>query len=233
MYDVGAGVDTSGFQAETPSHDDWKNTWDPIQPVHAGDASELANVQSTYGSFSGFIDSLMTQILGKNNPARSDPSVLKVIAQYAARPDMTPAELQNLLQATDWYSKNTQGQLEWNGLSQAEQQKRLADTASRMADTWMEYGGLPVDTNDPRIANYVQQVASGEMGYGAFTEVVKKARPARTPTRSTAARPGTRNVPGSRTASTSRTRHSTCVISLTSGASPCRCRAPWIGPARS
>lgn len=175
MYDVGAGVDTSGFQAETPSHEDWKNTWDPVQPVHAGDASELANVQSTYGSFSGFIDSLMTQVLGKNNPARSDPSVIKVIAQYAARPDMTPAELQNLLQATDWYAKNTQSQLEWNGLSPAEQQKRMADTASRMADTWMEYGGLPVDTNDPRISNYVQQVASGQMGYGAFTEVVKSA----------------------------------------------------------
>jgi hypothetical protein len=152
-----------------------RNDWDALGTVNAGSSNELQTVQTTFGTYRAFWDSILGQVMGYNNPARTDPEVQKVIAEFAARPDMSMTELQNKLQATSWFQTHTSSQLEWNGLSEAEKRKRLDDTASRMIATWQQYGGVFIDSSDPRIANYVERVASGELGFGAWTETVKQA----------------------------------------------------------
>lgn len=144
-----------------------------LNRVMAGDAAELATVSVSFGSFRQFWDSILGQVMGYNNPARNDAGVLAVIAEFAARPDMTEAELQNRLQATDWFQNRTQKELEWNSLSEAERDKRRQDEAVRMADTYFQFAGERPDPNDPRIRNYLDQVASGKMGYGQYSEIVK------------------------------------------------------------
>jgi len=141
--------------------------------VYAGDAAELATVTRAFGTFQGMWDSIIGQVLGYNNPAKDDPGVLQVIAEFAARPDMSDAELQNRLQATEWFQNRTTQELEWNSLSAEERRLRLEETAARMAGTVFQFQGQDVDTSDPRIANYVEQVASGKLGFGAYTEIIK------------------------------------------------------------
>jgi len=180
VFDVG-GVQLAYDLANTNAN--WKNLpvhkvtqaeWQRLGTVNAGLAAELQTVQSTFGNFRSYWDSILSQVMGANNPARNDPEVLKVIAEFAARPDMSPVELQNKLQATQWWNTKTTAELEWNGLADGEKDRRRQDTAARMSETWFQYMGVPVGTNDPRIKNYLEDVASGKMGYGAFTEVVKK-----------------------------------------------------------
>lgn len=144
--------------------------------VLAGNAEELRDLSLSYGSYREFFDTIITTVMGANNPARNDPAVLAVLAQYAGRPDMTEAELQGLLRATPWYQQHTQGQLEWNSLSDAERRVRTDNMAARMIDTWFEFTGETVPITDPRIQNYVEQLASGATGYGAWTEGTVKAQ---------------------------------------------------------
>jgi hypothetical protein len=146
---------------------------DPNTVTNGGSIDKMGPVGNTYSSFQEFWDSAIMAHMGQNNPARSDPGVLKVLAKLVGRPDMGDAELQGLLQQTDWYQHHTQGQLAWNDLSGSEQSLRRADMADKMAQTYMQYLGTPVDVNDPRITNYLDKVASGQMGYGEFTEAVK------------------------------------------------------------
>lgn len=148
-----------------------------IGAVNGGDATELAPISTMYGgSYKAFWDSIVGQVMGYTNPAKDDPEVRKVLAEFAARPDMAPQELQNRLEATTWWRTRSQGQIEWNGLSDGEKTKRRDEVAAQMAQAWAQYTGQPVGATDPQIQNYVEKVASGEMGMGAWTEaVVKKA----------------------------------------------------------
>ncbi len=166
-----SAVDISGASVTKMSQADWQST----AAVDAGLADELGTVGSTYGSYKGFWDSIVGQVMGYNNPAKDDPEVRRVLAEFAGRPDMNPLELNNKLQATAWWKSRTLGQLDWNGLADGEKAKRRDDTANRMADTWKQYTGQPVTASDPMIQNYLEQVASGQMGFGSWTEsVVKK-----------------------------------------------------------
>jgi hypothetical protein len=179
VFDVG-GV-RLGYKIDlTPGAVDWKSR--PLQVIsqadfatviNAGDSGELGTVTETFGNFKGFWDSVLAQVMGPFNPARNDPEVIRVLAEFAARPDMDPAELQNKLQRTQWYQQHTQSELEWNGLSAAEQQLRRDEAAARASDTWFQYAGERIDPNDPRIKNYVDQLASGKLGWGAFSQIVK------------------------------------------------------------
>jgi hypothetical protein len=141
--------------------------------IMAGDAAELAGVTRTFGTFGAMWDSIVGQVMGYNNPAKDDPEVLAVLAEYAGRPDMSEAELQNKLQATSWYQGRTSSELEWNSLSQAERQSRLDETASRMVSTVFQFAGADVDPSDPRVANHLEAVASGRLGFGAWTQIIK------------------------------------------------------------
>jgi hypothetical protein len=142
--------------------------------IRGGNALELATTVVTFGTFGAQWDAIINTVMGSNNPARHDPEVLRVIAEFAGRPDMTEAELQNRLQATQWYQTRTQGELEWNSLSEAERRTRLDETATRMIGTVFQFAGANVDRNDPRVANYVEDVASGKIGFGAWTEIIKQ-----------------------------------------------------------
>lgn len=158
-------------QVERVSNEEWNRRYP--NAVGAGDATELGTTAMSFGSFQGQWDAIINQVMGFNNPARNDPEVLRVIAELAGRPDMSEAELQNRLQATQWFQQRTSEELEYNSLSEAEKQKRRDETAARMVATVMQYAGENVDAKDPRVANYLEQVASGKMGFGAFTEVIK------------------------------------------------------------
>jgi hypothetical protein len=149
--------------------------WNQMRVVDAGSTDELATVTSTFGNYRSYWDSILGQVMGYNNPARNDPEVLRVLAEFSARPDMEPAELQNKLQATQWFQQRTQGELEYNSLSEAEKSKRQDDARARALEIWQQYLGQRLGEGDPRVANYVEQLASGKLGWGAFTELVKKA----------------------------------------------------------
>lgn len=168
----GADVDLTGLPVEQVNGDQLAQ-WNAVD---GGNASELGAVTSTYGSYKAFWDSILGQVMGYNNPAKDDPEVRRVLADFAARPDMAPAELQNRLEATAWWKTRSAGELEWNGLADGEKQKRRDDMAAKMADTWAQFTGEPITADDPRIQNFVENLASGKMGFGSWTEqVVKKA----------------------------------------------------------
>jgi hypothetical protein len=165
-------VNTNDRPTTTVSGQDYAN----MGVVSGGNAEELRGFSTQWGNFNDFWQSTLDSVVGKTNPARNDPEVLRVIAEFAGRPDMSPQELNNKLQATQWYQSRTTGQLEWNGLADGEKQKRRDDAASRMVQTWFQFTGEALAPDDPRVQNYLEDIASGKMGYGKFTEdIVKKA----------------------------------------------------------
>lgn len=181
VYDIGNGVKLaynvmSGdsnwkqFNVQTVSSEQWQQ----MGVIYAGNVDELGTVNETFGNFRTFFDSILAQVMGPYNPARNDAEVLRVLAEFAARPDMSEAELQNKLQATQWYQNHTQSQLEWNGLPAAEQEKRRQEATARAIDTFRQYTGETLAENDPRIANYIEQLASGALGWGAFSQIARK-----------------------------------------------------------
>lgn len=150
--------------------------WAAMNSIEGGDAEELRTVTTDFGSFKGFFDKLLAEVFGPGNAAQNDPEVRRVLAEYAARPDMSNAELQNKLQTTQWYQTHTTSELDWNGLSQAEQQKRRDDMAATMSATWLQFTGENVAPDDPRISNYLEDLASGKRTIGAWTETVVKSQ---------------------------------------------------------
>jgi hypothetical protein len=145
-------------------------------PVDGGDAKELSTVSSSFGTFGKFWDSVINQVMGANNPAATDPEVRRVIAEFAGRPDMSQAELQNKLKATKYWQSKTEGELQWNSLSEAERVARRNDTASRMVSTWFQFAGQSLNTNDPLIRQHLDAVASGKMSFSQWTETFLKPR---------------------------------------------------------
>lgn len=150
---------------------DW---WSSQNFVDGGNAEELRDMGTTFGTFKEFFDSIVGQVMGYTNPAKDDPDVLRVLAEFASRPDMTAAELQNKLQATTWFQQHTQDELAWNSLGDAERQKRRDEMAAKMAQTWYQFTGESVAPDDPRILNYLEDVSSGKMGIGNWTETIVK-----------------------------------------------------------
>jgi len=151
-----------------------QDAFNQLGAVQAGDAEELRGMNTQYPSYKAFFDSILNTVMPAGSPARQDPSVLNVIAQRAARPDMSDQEFQNLLRGTTYWQQHTDMQRQYNDLSDAEKQKRRDDVAAQMAQTWFQYTGQPVDSTDPRLGNYVEQLASGQMGFGAWTERIVK-----------------------------------------------------------
>jgi hypothetical protein len=181
MFDVGgvkivytidatdARYDWSGRPVTTISRDEWT----PINAVPGGSAAELSTVTDTFGTYKSFWDSILGQVMGYNNPARNDPEVMRVIAEFAARPDMSEAELQNRLQRTGWFQRHTGSQLAWNSASEAEKQKLREQAVATIVESWWQFGGVRPGDDDPRVRNYVEDVASGKMSIGALNHLVR------------------------------------------------------------
>jgi hypothetical protein len=184
VYPLGAGV-TIRFNVTDPSQIAGRPVVDITaqhfaeryqKGVLGGDAKELTTVASSFGTFGKFWDSIINQVMGENNPAAKDPEVRRVIAEFAGRPDMSQAELQNKLKATKYWQTKTEGELQWNSLSEAERVARREDTAARMVSTWFQFVGTHANTYDPAIREHLEAVASGKMSFSSWTERYLKPR---------------------------------------------------------
>jgi lysophospholipase L1-like esterase len=181
LFDLGAGV-TISYGLPNDGTINWSaanaqqitaEEWLSLNTVDGGHGAELGTVTSTFGSYKNFWDSIVGQVMG-NNPAKDDPDVRRILAEYAGRPDMSTAELENKLTATAWYQGRTKGELDWNDLSSAEQDKRRQDQSAEMAKSVFQYLGVQADASNPLVANYVDQIASGKLGFGNWLETVVK-----------------------------------------------------------
>lgn len=139
-------------------------------PVDGGQVAELEEIPVAFGTYQAFTNAILDQMFAKGDPRRSDPEIMRVLATRAGRPDMTEAEFENLLKGTQYYQKRTETQLRWNDLSQAEQQLQIRDTAARMAQTYQAHVGSTVDVSNEWIRHHAERVASGEVGFGQWTE---------------------------------------------------------------
>lgn len=146
--------------------------------VDGGNAEELKSIPTGFGTYRAFWDSILNQTIGTTNPARNDPEVRRVLAEFAARPNMTEAEFDKRLKTTNWFQSRTERELRWNDLSEAQRQLEMQETASRLSDTWREFMGTTMSVSEllgPR-RQWVENVASGKVGMGWFIEDVVKPR---------------------------------------------------------
>lgn len=150
------------------------DTFAAIAAIDAGNAEELRGMTAQYPTYRQFFDAILAQVPDLGQEARNDPGVRAVLATFAGRPDMTMAELSNLLHQTEWYQSRTAGQLEWDSLSEEERRKRSDGMASQMQDAWFQYAGEAVDVTDPRIANYLEDLASGKNSLASWVQSVVK-----------------------------------------------------------
>lgn len=109
----------SGRPVERITQAQWNKKYGGRTPF-AGDVEELKSIPSGFGSYKEFWNSIVNQVIGSSNPARNDPEIMRVIAEIAGRPDMSAAEIENRLKATKYYQRRTEGELQWNSLSEAE-----------------------------------------------------------------------------------------------------------------
>lgn len=145
--------------------------------VRGGRAEELSGIGAQYGSYRNFWKSVLDSVLPADNPGRNDPGVLRVLLEYAARPDMERSELENKLTGTRFFQTRTAAQLEWNDLSEAERDKRRQDTAGRMRQAWLQLAGVEQEEMRAQvIQRNLEKVASGEMSFNSFVELVVKPR---------------------------------------------------------
>jgi hypothetical protein len=137
--------------------------------INGGDAEELKSIPTGFGTYGAFWNSIVDSVIGKTNPARNDPEVLAMLGEYAGRPDMTTAELQNKLQATKWFQSRTEQELEYNSLGAQEKIKRNEEMLARMNQANMEFrGGGP--TGWTANQSHVIEVASGKISWNQWLE---------------------------------------------------------------
>lgn len=178
---AGSGVNLAGRPVARMSQQQWKSTFG--ETVLGGDAAELAEIPTAFGSYRGYLDAILDQVFPKGDPRRTDPEVIRVLATRAGRPDMTEAEFENLLKGTNYYQSRTEGQLRWNDLSEAERKTQRDDMEARMTQTVLSLTGQEASriggtaggfVHNNTIKAHVEAVASGKMSYSAWTEQVVK-----------------------------------------------------------
>lgn len=144
------------------------------RPVMGGSAHELGAITNEWGTYRSFWENVLITHIGQNNPARNDPGVRRVLALYAARPDMSEAELRNRLEGTKWWKQRTEAELVWNDLSPAEQRMRRQDAAVQMAQVWFQLTGQQIGIREMLDSRWVNDVASGKITIGWWSELVVK-----------------------------------------------------------
>ena len=181
FYDLSEGAPRIGFRidtdvqlGQTPTTQMSQAEFDQMNLVDGGSAAELDSVVDRFDGPAGFQDMLnhVLDLTFGDNPARGDADVLRVMMEYVGRPDMTDQELDRLLQGTTWFQERTAGQLAWNDLSEAEQNQRVTETATRLGQVWFTYVGEAIDYRE--LAEDARKIASGEMGEGEWTESIAK-----------------------------------------------------------
>lgn len=135
-------------------------------------ARELQGIAQNWGSFENWYNHLMNVYI-RNEEARQDKGVQRLIMEMSFRPDMSEAEFRARLQDTEYYRSRNDKQREWNDLSPAEQNARVEDMRARLAEEyWQLVGTMPAAT-DPQLLQWAREVASGNMGYGAVIDAIR------------------------------------------------------------
>jgi hypothetical protein len=172
-YDINPGqVSTAGRRVEQMDPATSKRVFGKY--VLGGNIDELEAIPTGFGTFKAFWNSIVDTVIGPSNPARRDPEVLRVLAEYAARPDMERAELENKLQATKWFQSRTQAELEWNDLSEAERGKRKREVIAQMQQLYQRYMGKAPGTDFMAKHADLDRIASGKMTLTDWVESVLK-----------------------------------------------------------
>lgn len=136
--------------------------WKALRITRVGDVSELDDIAREYeGGFGEFFTETM-YLAGIPREAAGDPGIAQVLAEFAARPDMSPQEISRRLAETDWYQKRNETQRAWNDLGAADKRAAIDASAAQIMDAVFRYGGQNAGFGDPEIQQWAEQVASGQ-----------------------------------------------------------------------
>lgn len=180
-YFLNGSFSTAGFPIQNMTRAQFEKTYG--RSVDGGDAAELAEIPTAFGTYAGYTNAILDQIFPKGDPRRNDPEIMLILAQRAGRPDMTEAEFENLLKGTKYYQSRTEGQLRWNDISEAERNTQRRDMEARMMQTVLSMVGMQASREggtsggfifNNTIKAYIEKLASGAMGFGEWTETVLK-----------------------------------------------------------
>jgi len=173
------GVSAPG-SATSMSVTDWKAMTKGSGWVNGGSTEAFRGVEPGT-SWKSMVDRFLYETGLKGSDALNDQGVLRVLAQYISRPDMSPEEFGNRLRNTRWWRQHTDTQRAWNDLSPAEQQQRTIDAAGKLTQIWFTYVGEEInwgsyDTNKDGVVStkelqagnnqlykWAQRLASGEI----------------------------------------------------------------------
>lgn len=127
-------------------------------------------------TFMQMIEPMLFEAGIMGSEAMSDPSVWRVIGQFLARPDMSPAEFQNRLRETSWWKDTTDRQRQYNDLSPAEQRQQMIDMAGRLSGLWFTYIGQELDVSNISglVSGYI--TGGGTRGGGSDDPFIAGAR---------------------------------------------------------
>jgi Transglycosylase SLT domain len=188
LYQVAPGVyiyfGLSGVDASNlgPAVDLSSDQFNALHAISGGNGQALDSVRTTYGDFETFWNHILDTYLGPNQAARSDPGVLAVMAEIAGRPDMSAEEIQNKIKETTYWQTRTAGQLAWNDLSPAEQQKQIGDIAAQLSDQFFNLVGVTPGSDMTDAINYwALQVASGVKGMNEAVDTFIKGEALKNP----------------------------------------------------
>lgn len=136
----------------------------------AGDAAELGGlVEAGYQGRVGMrrlFEETIAQYMSPYHPGRDDPEVLAVMARIMANPDVGEATIQGWLEQTEFWANTSNQAQEWNNMSPAERDMRIADMAFRLSQDYFSIVGSRIAQDHSEIARWAEQVASGQMSYG-------------------------------------------------------------------
>lgn len=136
-------------------------TWEVLTTIRIGDVTELDDLAGNFDSFGEFFDEMM-YLAGFSEEAMRDPSVVALLAEFTARPDMQPAEVQRRLQETDWYNNTTDVARQWNDLGNADKQVEIDKQTDAVLKALFQYAGVTGDMTDPKIIQWAEEIASGK-----------------------------------------------------------------------
>lgn len=188
VYDLGGGVflyydfggagvaekfdlATLGEPTERISHDQFDQKYKTTtKAVHGGTATDLlADDLQRSPTFQDWIDRRILEFTGGNTDLANNVEIRSLIVTYATG-EMTEAELQGRLRQTDYWRQRTDAQREWNDLSPAEQQFRVNEAKTLLADQYFRLVGATVSLSDPTLNDWAQKYASGASGQGFIVE---------------------------------------------------------------
>lgn len=102
--------------------------------------------------------------------ALADQSVVEVLAQWMARPDMSPEEFSNRLESTDWWNSITQAEAQWNDLSDADRELALQNQLAIIQGLYWTYAGVNWDPEsaDGAVLQWAEDLAAGRTNQAIF-----------------------------------------------------------------